>query len=512
MAQAIQRKWKQNIDQCLRYCLKEFLKNPQYQDIHHDMVSLLDENKVIEAYAHCTNTSESFRIKSKASLFLELRELLEPISPKFEEKRWNKQLFNICSWFDINKSPHDILAYLYENISSDIQTTQPNTLTQYALHSKSFMVKGVALHSKYAVPIAGCILKYLTNNYEMFQVWEPGRLIHPTLYFMACTPDVIISHSKKDFYRMMDSVHAQKLPSGEELANNAVQAILELKTFHKAHLSKSDMNAILEMSELQYYKAKESIVKIITDLAVKQKILPTSETREVDYIQRSHSKSLRGFSKTFILYPTDDFIKLNMKSIPTNQLGFIPSTYTKYSWPMENLCSENTLGRAWVLLYDPCDGENTEPQHVFSYEKSPFVLLPKSKVFRQMLEQRCVVQYYNSDAVSLFVGMFCVGEDGETNTQGPYGNSKVSPGLVLVIETKLHAETTRAFEECSLMKLNEKYPQALGATSPLPPQDVTDIINSLVWTTQLEEKTSFGLGNYNPKTDLSEQVLKDSFF
>lgn len=510
MVHILQRKWKQNIDKCLRYCVQEFLTNPQFKHILQDMTLLLNENKVIEAYTYCTNTSEYFRIKSKASLFLEVRELLEPISLQFRDKRWNKQLFNICSWFDITKNPDDIISCLTGLISSDIQTTHPNMVSQYALQSNSSMVKGLALHDKYAVPIAKRILKYLTNNHQKYEVWEPGRIIHPTMYFMACTPDVIISHRKKEFYRMMDALHAQHQLSPGELSNNALQAVFELKTFHKAQISKQDMNHILDMIEIGYDGVKKQLVKIITDLAVKQKILPTSKTREIDFRHRLQANTLDGFSKTFILYPTDEFLMLNMKSVPANQLGFIPKSYKKYEWSMENLCSKSTIGRAWVFLYDPNNVEESEPLHVFSYEKSPFMLLPKSKVYRQMLEQRCVLQHYNSDAVSLFIGMFCI-QDGDTNSQWSYAKSNASPGIILIIEATMHTETTMAFEECALIELNERCPQALGAKNPLPLCELTDIIHSLVWSRQLERETSYGLGNYNPETDVAEYVLKDSF-
>jgi len=508
----MQSKWQQNIDQCLKHALQEFLKNSQFNYILQHMTHLLQENKVVEAYSYCTGTSEYFRIKSKASLFLELRELLEPVSSKVKERRWNKQLSNTCSWFDIKKDSEDIVSCLNGLLSSGIQITQPNTVNQYSLQSKNAMVRGLALHAKYAVPIAKRILQDLISNHEDYEVWEPGRLIHPTMYFMACTPDVIISHKKVDFYRMIDNLHAQHPLTTDDLHTNALQAVFELKTFHKSKISKQVMNNVLDSIRVGGDGVKKELVNIITDMAVKQKITPTKKTREMDFKHRTQTKNLNGLSKTFTLYPTEEFLILDAQTIPTTQLGFIPKNYKKDEWPMENLCSEKTIGRAWVFVYDPQNMEDFEPTYVFSYKKSPFMLLPKSKVYRQMLEQRCVVQRYNSDAMSVFIGMFCVDEEVEDTKYQEYRDQKkVSPGIVLVIETKIHSETTRAFEECALIELFQRYPQTLGAENQRPMCELTDMIHSLVWSAKLEKETSYGLGNYNPEKDLAQSVLGACF-
>lgn len=512
MFHIIQQKWRRNLDECLKQCVEEFLKNPQFSYILQDITILLQENKVVEAYSYCTNVSEYFRVKSKASLFLEFRELLEPTSPECQNRRWNKQLLNLSSWYDINTNPEDVISCFTGSTISDIQIPHPSTVNQYSLQSKSYMIKGLALHDKFAAPIARRILKELIDNHQEYEVWEPGRLIHPTLYFMACTPDIIISHRKTDFYKMMDDLHAKRPLSSELLTNNAVQAVFELKTFHKAKITKQTISNVLDMIRIGHDGVKKQLVKIIIDTAVKQQILPASKTREKDFQYRAHSKKLDGFSKTNILYPTDEFLMLDVQTMPTNQLGFISKMYKEYEWPMEHLCSKSTIGRAWVFVYDPSRSDDLEPTQVVFYEKSPFILLPKSKVYRQMLEQRCVIQHYNSDAVSLFIGMFCAeSDDMQTDCKGSYNKTNTDPGIVLVIETKINTETTRAFEECALVGLNQWCPQALGIRHPLPVCELGDIIKSVVWSQELEKNTSYGLGNYNPEKDATLSVLTTCF-
>lgn len=466
---SVHRIWINRFQQYLKLYIETFLTVNMNPDLDEQIRANVTAGKFIKAYIIVTKYDESFRLTSKSKLFFTFRDLISPCHIETSKTKMIDQLGQIAKWIRVS-SPEDIdldfTSYLNAFYLPIIKSGHKQG------SSKLPMFIGQYLHDTYGVPLVRFFLPLINLDPMSCVVCTTGRIPHVKIPGFACTPDVLVVNNEDTFYEDINESICN-WNSNPLSNNNSLKLIIEIKTFHKIRVDK--MQAFKIYNKItQNQDVKEDLLQLFKFLIHKQQIT-------VDFKIEGKRKRNERFTKKCVLYPVKNYRHTSISHKQIAKFGFLRGVKAQKQYPINDICGNNTQGRLWIMFYNPHQAENVPVKYVL-FDKSPFLFTPCSKVFYQMLEQRCVFQYHNPNATSLFIGMFSLQSDDSEN-------SHICPSLVFVLEVIYTTFLIASMEETAVRLLCQ-YPEMFRdqGSEPMTSDEIEQFVKYLVWSKEEHNK------------------------
>lgn len=456
--------------------------------------TLIQNNKVLEAYFMITQISQDIANETKNAFFLDMSKHVGVISanvPCYDMAgkdgtertgKWRALLEKLIMWWTNPNNLQDRID-VRSNLLDALQTGKEGTVSETWRFSKLPMQSGTYIHEAYGEIIArGCAEMF--GWHDVLEHIVPGRIVHHGIPWIGVTPDAISVVKEEGFHKLTRRLFRGESVTDEERRVGIPWMTLEIKTLHggvetgleDATVEAHEIDALLSVFENDHDTTKESTkaeaLRLLTRKLELGKWMPKGlcqngddyrhETTAVKLNRTKSSKTKKAcafFQRGTRVYPTDVYEKLTVESVGPKvypnlaKLPVIklpdkvpPPKKRKRETEYQHVVDLKTLvrpGQACMVVYKVGGSEQNTRLFRLDWEKAPLMLTLNSDHFNQVMGQHMVARQYNEDVKSVFA--IVLRSHGDSSI--PFKEDPVQLAVMYAYDTGIQSNAVDSYSE-----------------------------------------------------------------